>query len=44
MSKSIIINYLNNIIHLDMIAYEEVCGNEIVGWGVISENLTLTRC
>jgi hypothetical protein len=36
MSKSIIINYLNNIIHLDIVAYEivcEVCGNEIVGWG-----------
>ena len=36
MSKSIIINYLNNIIHLDIVPYEEVCevyGNEIVGWG-----------
>jgi hypothetical protein len=26
-----------------MITYEEVCGNEIVGWGVISEKSDVNR-
>jgi len=24
--------------------YEKECGNEIVGWGLMSGNQTLTRC
>ena len=33
MHKSILINHLNKIIHFYIVTYEDVCGNEIVGWG-----------